>query len=121
METRTPPRLTTRSSLASALPVALRLVRIHLTHFLQQIARVRLRNVRRFGPAAIALFGPPRYGRHRFFRPFWHAKRLPFLGQNANWHRLASVRRRWHDCPMILLRRPLQILFLRPFLALQFS
>ena len=53
------PRLTSRSSLAGALAIALRLVRIHLAHFLQQIARVRLGNVGRFRPAAIALVAAP--------------------------------------------------------------
>src|SRR5450432_2931912 len=110
-------RLTDRS-LAGALPVALRLVRIHLAHLLQQIARVRLGNVWGFGSAAVTLLRSPRHGRDRFFRPFWHEKTLPLMRQNANWRELASVRRRCQTCRMIRFRSTLALLFLSGFLAI---
>ena len=62
--------------LSGALTVAPRLVRIDLPHSLQQVFRVRLGNVGRFGPAAaVAIFRTPRCGADRFLRPFRHEAR----------------------------------------------
>ena len=63
--------------LSGALTVAPRLVRIDLPHSLQEVFRVRLGNVGRFGPAAaVAIFGTPRCGAGRFLRPFRHMGKL---------------------------------------------
>jgi hypothetical protein len=58
-----------------SLPIALRLVRIDFAHLLQQVLRVRARNVRRLRPLAIAtLLWSPR--NRRLLHPLWHVKSL---------------------------------------------
>src|ERR1700748_3278668 len=50
-------------SLAGAVAVTLRLVRVHLAHLFEEIPRVRPRNVGRARTIAIPLLRPPGHGR----------------------------------------------------------
>src|SRR2546428_9178490 len=70
-------------SLAGPLPIPFRLIGIDLAHALEQIARVRLRNIRRFRAATVALFGTPRRGTDRFLRPIGHGENLKEFTKKA--------------------------------------
>src|SRR2546423_14229775 len=61
-------------SLARALAVTLRLVRVHLAHLFQQVPRIRPRNVGRPGTIAIALLRPAGHG--RLLHALRHAKKV---------------------------------------------
>src|SRR4051812_44145372 len=63
-------------SLAGALAIAFRLVRIDLAHALEQIARVRFGNIGRFRPVAAAFLRPPRRGAYWSLRPLRHDEKF---------------------------------------------
>ena len=64
------------TSLTRALPVPFGLVRIHFSHALQEILRIRLLHIRRFGPTAVPLLRSPRCRSHRSLSPFRHGLTL---------------------------------------------
>ena len=71
--------------LTSALAIALRLIRINLAHFLQEILGVRPRDVGRLWATtiAVALLRPPRNSR-RFLNALRHKKNLGIIRKKAN-------------------------------------
>src|SRR5260221_14686531 len=71
-----PARYSGSPSLAGALAVTFRLVRIHPAHALEQILRVGLGDVGRFRPAAVALLRAPRCGADWALRPVRHARNV---------------------------------------------
>ena len=71
--------------LARALAIALRLIRIDLAHFLQEILGIRSRNIRCFRAAAAvvaSLFRSPRH--RRFLHAIRHGKNLGTIPEKAN-------------------------------------
>src|SRR5215831_13555545 len=62
--------------LPGALAVALGLVGVNLPHFLEQIFRVRPRNIRRARTAFVPLLRTPRSGIKRLLHALRHAKNL---------------------------------------------
>src|SRR6185295_6268215 len=70
--------------LARALAIALRLIRIDLAHFLQEILGIRSRNIRCFRAAAViaSLFRSPRHS--RFLHAIRHWKNLGTIPEKAN-------------------------------------
>jgi hypothetical protein len=61
--------------LAGALPITLRLIRVYLTHFFEEILRVGARDIGRPRPTAVTLFRPPRRWFDRFLNAFGHRQK----------------------------------------------
>ena len=70
--------------LPGALAVALGLVRVHLPHFLQQILRVRPRNIGRARTAFVSLLRTPRSGIKWLLHALRHGKNLRRNGRKAS-------------------------------------
>ncbi len=76
--------------LARPLPVTLGLVRIHLAHLLQKIARVRPGNIRGSRPLAVTLLRPPRRRLDWTLCAFRHERIYEILGAKASRARTAA-------------------------------
>src|SRR5215813_10662586 len=75
MENRLQNRAPVCPLLAGALPVTLRLIRIYLTHFFEEILRVRTRDIGRARPIAATLLRPPRRRFDRLLNALWHQEK----------------------------------------------
>ena len=97
--------------LTRALPIALRLIRVDLAHFLEEIFRVWARNIGGARATSIPLLGSPRDRVERFLRALRHIKKL---GKNARKASrctglsamLARKSRKWQNPPAMKLLGP---------------